>query len=181
MKKIRTGWLWAVLGVGVLGAGAFVFNEDGRDGGMTTQPLSPAQVPLAQPPASPAAPAVPAPELTSVQREVYEILDPAGKEAVAVFLANTPGPLDNYLLKLEGITNVGNARYNAPNRESWQEALPIARVLEQGMCDCAQRNWLNQFIATGEAGLSGDLDAYHQHGETMASISRYNGDPVVIR
>ena len=116
-----------------------------------------------------------------MEREVFETLDPADKNAVAVFLANTPGPLDNYLLKLEGMTAVGNARYGAPDREGWQKALPVARVLEQSMCDCAQRNWLNQFVATGEAGVTGDLEEYHRRGEVMAGISRYNGDPVVSR
>ncbi len=124
---------------------------------------------------------LPSPALTSLEQQVFETLDPGGRQTVAAFLANTPGPLDNYLLKLEGMVDLANARYGTPDRENWQQALPVAKVLEEGMCDCAQRNWLNQFIATGEAGLSGDLATYHQQGETMAGIGRHNGDPVVSR
>ncbi len=131
------------------------------------------------PGSQPARPAPPA--LTSQERTIFETLDPGGKEAVAAFLASTPGPLDNYLLKLEGMVDLANARYGTPDRENWQQALPVAKVLEEGICDCAQRNWLNQFIATGEAGLTGDLTTYHQQGETMAGIGRHNGDPVVSR
>ncbi len=173
MTKIRTDWLLATIGAGVFCAGAFAYPRIVHDQRAAMEPK--AQVQRSQPAL------LPSTALTSPERAVFETLDPGGKESVTAFLASTPGPLDNYLLKLEGMVDVANARYGAPDKESWQQALPVAKVLEEGMCDCAQRNWLNQFIAMGEAGLAGDLTAYHQQGETMAGIGRRNGDPVVSR
>ncbi len=174
MMRNRTGWLLATMVAGGLCAGAFAFARRVHHHHPTkTRARVPAQREQPTP--------LPSPALTSLEQQVFEKLDPGGKEAVAAFLARTPGPLDNYLLKLEGMVDLANARYGTPDRENWQQALPIARVLEEGMCDCAQRNWLNQFIATGEAGLTGDLATYHQQGETMAGIGRHNGDPVVSR
>ena len=116
--------------------------------------------------------------LTSLAQQKLDSLDAGDRGSVNAFLAKTPGPLDNYLLNLEGMTDVANARYGTPDAAAWARALPIARVLEQGMCDCAQRNWLNQFIALGESGLAGDRAKYHAQGEVMATIGRFNGDSV---
>ena len=121
---------------------------------------------------------VPPGVLNSAAQQELDSLKASDKALVSAFLAGTPGPLDNYLLNLEGMTDMANARYGVPNPESWARALPIARVLEQGMCDCHQRNWLNQFITLGEAGLTGDLANYHAQGEVMAGISRFNDDSV---
>ncbi len=173
--RIHPGWQLTALGAGALCAGALALAWTVHDQRTATE--TKARVPAPQRQPTP----LPAPALTSPEQQVFVTLDPGGKEAVTTFLARTPGPLDNYLLKLEGMVNLANARYGTPDREDWQQALPVAQVLEQGMCDCAQRNWLNQFIATGEAGLAGDLTAYHQQGETMAGIGRHNGDPVVSR
>ena len=178
MTKTRTSWLLAAVGAGALYAGALVLA------GITPghRAVESKARERTQPHESPPKPALPASvALTSPERAAFETLDPGGKEAVATFLTNTPGPLDNYLLNLEDMVDVANARYGTPDKERWRHALPVARVLEEGMCDCAQRNWLNQFIALGEAGLSEDLAAYHQQGETMASIGRRNDDPVVSR
>ena len=174
--KIRTRWPLAMIGIVVLCIGALAFARIVHHHPTTkTKARARVQAHLGQP--TP----LPSPALTSLEQQVFETLDPGGKETVAAFLAGTPGPLDNYLLKLEGMVDLANARYGTPDRENWQQALPVAKVLEEGMCDCAQRNWLNQFIATGEAGLAGDMAAYHQQGETMAGIGRHNGDPVVSR
>ncbi len=116
--------------------------------------------------------------LNSTAWQTLDGLNASDKALVNAFLAHTPGPLDNYLLNLEGMTDMANARYGAPNPAAWARALPIAKVLEQGMCDCHQRNWLNQFIALGEAGLTGDLATYHAQGEVMATIDRFNGDSI---
>ena len=173
--RTRPGWLLAMIGAGVLCAGALAFARTTHHHRPATKTKARAQAQNRQP--TP----LPSPALTSLEQQGFETLDPGGKEAVAAFLASTPGPLDNYLLKLEGMVDLANARYGEPDHDTWQQALPIAKVLEEGMCDCAQRNWLNQFIATGKAGLAGDLTAYHQQGETMAGIGRHNGDPVVGR
>ena len=118
-------------------------------------------------------------ELTSLEKQVFNEMDATGQKTVTAFLTQTPGPLDNYLLKLEGMVEVANAPYGEPDKASWERALPVAKILEQGMCDCAQRNWLNQFIVLGEVGLTGDRDQYHQQGKVMASIMRYDGDKIV--
>ena len=116
--------------------------------------------------------------LNSSAQQKLDGLNASDKAAVSTFLAYTSGPLDNYLLNLEGMTDLANARYGEPDQAAWAQALPIARVLEEGMCDCAQRNWLNQFIALGESGLTGDAAKYHEQGEVMATIGRFNGDSV---
>ncbi len=179
MTKRRAGWVLTVAGVAALVLARTAHDHrTAAKARAHTQARALAQAQdQRQPSDQPAE--LPPPPLTPAEQAVFARLDPGSREAACAFFFNTPGPLDNYLLKLEGIVNVGNARFGEPDPENWRLALPVAKILEQGMCDCAQRNWLNQFIATGEAGLAGDLEAYHRCGQTMASIARHNGDPVI--
>lgn len=161
MTRTKKTAIFAGSSAVVLCAGALVLTKNTGD-------KSPVQAPVQIRVGQPAS--LPPVELTSPEKQVFDGMDATGQKTVTSFLAQTPGPLDNYLLKLEGIVDVANARYGEPDRESWQQALPVARVLKEGMCDCAQRNWLNQFVALGESGLAGDMENYHQQGDRKSVV-----------
>ena len=82
----------------------------------------------------------------------------------------------NELLKLSGLVNLAGALYAAPDQDQWRQALPVAKELVQGTCDCAQRSWLNTFIEMGAYALAGDEENYRKHGEIIVTLGRSNDE-----
>ena len=87
----------------------------------------------------------------------------------------------NELLKLSGLVNLAGSPYVSPDQEQWRQAIPVARDLERGTCDCAQRNWLKTFIQMGEFALAGDEENYRKHGEIMVTLGRSNEESDAFR
>ena len=86
--------------------------------------------------------------------------------------ANATSVPDADLLKLSAMVNLPNAEERRIDKEQWGRALPIARQLVQGPCDCEQRNWLNHYIEMGENALAGSNDAYFKLAILMQKMAR---------
>lgn len=82
----------------------------------------------------------------------------------------------NELLNLSGLVNLASAPYAPPDRDQWRQALPIAKELVRGTCDCAQRSWLNTFIEMGAYALADDEENYRKHGEIIVTLGRNNDE-----
>jgi hypothetical protein len=83
----------------------------------------------------------------------------------------TPKDLEN----LAQLVNLQDAPQQDFKKEQWEKAIPIAEKLSNGSCDCEQRNWLTQFIATGQMALSGSED-YYKHAQFLATLYRDNNE-----
>jgi hypothetical protein len=45
-------------------------------------------------------------------------------------------------------------------KAAWAKELPVAEQMQQGMCDCTERNWLNHFVETAKLALTGSSEYY---------------------
>ena len=79
---------------------------------------------------------------------------------------------DGHLLKLSAMVNLTNAEERHIDKDQWSRAVPIARRLVQGPCDCEQRNWLNHFIAMGDSALAGSDADYYKLAGLMRKMAR---------
>ena len=58
--------------------------------------------------------------------------------------------------------------------ELWAKAIPIAeRLMNEGTADCEQRNWLTQFVATGQDAIAGS-SSYYERARFLATLYRNN-------
>ncbi len=60
---------------------------------------------------------------------------------------------------------------NDRNKARWGAALPKAQRLLQGACDCETRNWLNNFVQTGNYALS-DSKEYESSVKFLVSLPK---------
>jgi hypothetical protein len=105
---------------------------------------SPGSSTIAQPPAL---------DLSSAEASVENTPSSAqpGMEAVQ----------DADLAQLAVAVQLGASANSAADARKWAQQLPVAQGLKQKMCDCEQRNWLNQFIATGKDAVAGSPGYAH--------------------
>lgn len=79
---------------------------------------------------------------------------------------------DQSLLRLSSIVNIANSVNAVPDKARWEQALPIARTLSSGSCDCAQRIWLTHFIEMGEYAMNGDNQNYFAVAQGLVALGR---------
>ena len=79
---------------------------------------------------------------------------------------------DDDLLRLCALVDLANAANHPPDKEGWKQAIPIAERLQQGPCDCEQRNWLHHFVETGNSALSDSADQYAENAQLMLTLAR---------
>ena len=87
---------------------------------------------------------------------------------------------DEDLLKLSGLVDLANARYQHPDKARWAQAIPVAQNLLSGPCDCEQRNWLNHFVEMGNDALSNSNDSYYEHANLMVTLGRNDKDAMAM-
>ncbi len=113
---------------------------------------------------------------TPVANVVADGLPPirASEEPIVIppLPANAVSVPDADLLKLSAMVNLPNADERRINKEQWALAVPIAKQLVQGPCDCEQRNWLNHYIELGNDALTGSDDAYYNLAVLMHKMAR---------
>lgn len=83
--------------------------------------------------------------------------------------ANGNGVQDVDLKNLASMVHLDQAKHQGPNKDQWNQALPVAQKLLQGTCDCEQRNWLKQFVTMGNYALS-DSSQYYQSAQLMDTL-----------
>ena len=86
--------------------------------------------------------------------------------------ANAANVPDEDLLRLSASVGLANAPDRSIDKERWARVMPVAEKLVQGPCDCEQRNWLNHFIAMGEAARNGADEQYYQLAGLMVKLAR---------
>ena len=86
--------------------------------------------------------------------------------------ANATNVPDEDLLKLSASVDLANALDRSIDKERWARVMPVAEKLVQGPCDCEQRNWLNHFIAMGEAARNGADEEYRQLAGLLVKLAR---------
>ena len=106
--------------------------------------------------------------------------DPVAVPVVNPAPGDTAMVSDQALLRLSGMVNLANAMNEPPNEAEWQQALPIAEKLLVSPCDCAQRNWLNHFVAMGNHALHGSEDEYKKSAQLIVTLGRNNDQAVAI-
>ena len=80
----------------------------------------------------------------------------------------TPADLEN----LARMVSLVDAPQQDFKKEQWEKAIPVAeKLMNNGSCDCEQRNWLTQFIAAGNMAISGS-EEYYQHAQFLATLYR---------
>jgi hypothetical protein len=94
---------------------------------------------------------------------------PVLKPVVFATQTNVQTVQDSDLKGLAAMVHLAAAKKDAPSAEQWTRALPIAKKLAAGACDCEQRNWLNQFITMGNYALSGSAQ-YHESAKLMDTL-----------
>jgi len=104
---------------------------------------------------------------------------PVSKPVAFSAPANAPAVHDADLKQLATLVDLAAAKNAAPSVAKWTKALPIAKQLAAGTCDCEQRNWLNQFIAMGDYALSGAPE-YHESAKLMDKLP-LNDDNLATR
>ena len=77
------------------------------------------------------------------------------------------------------MVDLANAADRPPDKEKWQQALVIADKLQQGPCDCEQRNWLHHFIETGNSALTAPAD-YAENVQLMLKLARNDKQAMII-
>ncbi len=109
---------------------------------------------------------------------------PSSSSAVNQPSASTPSPLqpgegavpDSALQKLAAGVHLNASNANGMNKDLWAQQVPLAQKLVQGMCDCEQRNWLNQFIATGNFALADDAANYYPSLNNLVGLPRSDAE-----
>lgn len=57
-------------------------------------------------------------------------------------------------------------------KEKWAKAIQVAeKMANNGQADCAQRNWLNQFVDAGKLALAGSPE-YYERVQMVAGLAR---------
>ena len=79
---------------------------------------------------------------------------------------------DDDLLRLSALVDLASAADRPPNKDGWRQAISIAEQLQQGPCDCEQRNWLHHFVETGNSALGGSSSDYAENAQLMLTLAR---------
>ena len=109
-----------------------------------------------------------------------DVTTPDAAAPVFQFPANGGTVPDQALLKLCAMVNIANAVNEAPDKNKWQEALPIAEKLLDYPCDCAQRNWLSHFVELGNDALHGSEQEYNTAAQVLTTLGRNNAQAVAL-
>ncbi len=120
-----------------------------------------------QPPMAPAGITIRAPQMVSSLPA-----GPTSEEQMPIFtqpLANAVNTSD--LSNLAHQVHLKNSDLASVNKSEWQKALPKAKQLLQGACDCEERNWLNHFIETGSDAIAGSKD-YDAAAKLLVSLPK---------
>ena len=103
------------------------------------------------------------PEIAVVTPKTVVSIPPLPPDAVSV--------PDADLLRLSAMVDLPNAADHLPDKAGWQQAIVIADQLQQGPCDCEQRNWLKHFVETGNSALSSPAE-YAENVQLMLKLAR---------
>jgi hypothetical protein len=90
-------------------------------------------------------------------------------------LANPVNTSD--LSKLERQVHLKNSDLANVSKSEWEKALPKAKQLLQGACDCEERNWLNHFVETGNDALAGAKE-FQDSAKLLASLPKNDEEAV---
>ncbi len=113
------------------------------------------------------APAQVAPAETTLAAESLPPLSPKA--------ASVP---DKYLLNLSARVDLPHAGLRPPDKARWSRSIRVAEQLLQGPCDCAQRNWLNHFVAAGNLALTGSVADYQKELALLVTLARNDSQPI---
>jgi len=98
--------------------------------------------------------------------------EPTTREQMPIFtqpLVNAVNTSD--LSNLAQQVHLKNSNLASVNKSAWEKALPKARQLLQGACDCEERNWLNHFIETGTDAIAGSKE-YDDAAKLLVSLPK---------
>ena len=86
------------------------------------------------------------------------------------------------LTQLSVMVNLSDARNQEPNKAQWSQALPAAKKLLEGPCDCAQRIWLTHFVEMGDYAVSGSGSAndYRETAKLMTTLGRSDDEAMAL-
>lgn len=85
----------------------------------------------------------------------------------------TPKDLEKLAIVVDLSEDVGSNF----KKEQWEKAIPMAEQMLERTVDCGQRNWLNQFVATGNYAVSGSAE-YFRSAKLLSTLYRNNQELV---
>ena len=96
----------------------------------------------------------------------------AAADEIPPLPANASSIPDEYLQKLGLMVDPSGAALHNPDKAQWAKAMPVAKKLVEGPCDCAQRVWLKRFIEMGDFAMADSKDQYTKAAQFIATIGR---------
>ncbi len=101
-------------------------------------------------------------------------------ETIPPLPPNATAVPDRDLLALAQAVDLPNATSHRPDKERWKQALLVAERLEQGPCDCEQRNWLTHFIEMGHFALVGPEADYREAARLLSTLGRNDAQAMAL-
>jgi hypothetical protein len=104
--------------------------------------------------------------------------EPTPQEQTPAFtqpLANAVNTTD--LSNLAAAVHLKSATLADIDKNQWKTALPKAKQLLNGACDCEERNWLNHFVETGNEALSSDKE-YEPSAKFLLTLPKNDEEAV---
>ena len=164
---MHSGWTRLFIGTLLLAVAVYaVASINGGLGYRAHKALVPVAIAPVQPPS---ATGTPSPASAGVAEVTAATPEPA--ITIPPLPANAVSVPDEDLLRLSAMVDLANAADRPPDKAGWQQALLIADRLQQGPCDCEQRNWLHHFVETGNSALTASAD-YAENVQVMLTLAR---------
>ena len=113
-----------------------------------------------------------APSTSVGTAQALSTMPPQADITIPPLPANATSVPDDDLLRLCAMVSLANAANVPPDKAGWQQAIPIAEKLQQGPCDCEQRNWLHHFVETGNSALTDSADQYAENVQVLSTLAR---------